>query len=260
MADAHIVADVNQTVETHALFDMGIADGAAVHGAVGPELDIVLDHHPAQLRHAQQPFQAGHEGKALITDGVVGAHYNPVSDHRMGDHAIGADAAIIADHHAAPDHRIVADPAVLADLRARADLTAGTNLGAFANAGGGMHRLGCAHAGLQFGGRIEDVSHLRESQARIGHHQQGHAMGQGGELLIGDHHTGLGHREGVGVFGIAEQRDVAGFGAFQRGHVAQLQIGRFALGDLRADPAGNFGQRERPGAFVKSVIGHGGRP
>ena len=84
MADLHIVADMNQAVDTHAALDMGIADGAAVHRTVGAELDIIFDDHAAQLRHAQQAFQAGHETETLIADGIVGAHHHPLAEHRHG--------------------------------------------------------------------------------------------------------------------------------------------------------------------------------
>jgi len=94
-----------------------------------------------------------------------------------------------------------------------------------------------------------------KGQARVGHHQQGHAMGQGGQLLAGDHQAGLGHGKGVGIFGVAEQRNVAALRALQRSHITQLDVGRAFFG-LGADAGGDFGQRERPGALVKSVVGH----
>src|SRR6185312_12280079 len=129
MADLHIVADMDQAVEAHAALDMGVADGAAVHGAVGAELHIILDDDAAQLRHAQQALQAGHEGETLIADGIVWAHHHALAQNGMGDDAIGADTVAITDLDTAPDHHIVADAHVGADLRARADLTARTDLG-----------------------------------------------------------------------------------------------------------------------------------
>src|ERR1700761_4096566 len=109
MTNAHIVADMDKAVETHAALDMSVADGAAVHGAVGAELDIVLDDDAAKLRHPQQPLQAGHKREALIADGVVRTHHHALPQDGMGDDAIGSDAAAIADLDSASDHRIVAN-------------------------------------------------------------------------------------------------------------------------------------------------------
>ena len=54
--------------------------------------------------------------------------------------------------------------------------------------------------------------------------------------------------------------DIAGFGAFQRGDIAQGKVAGTALLHLRADARGDIGQGERPGPFVEPVIGHGVRP
>ena len=57
-ADRHIVADLDQIVDLGALADHGIADGAAVDGRIGADLDVVLDDDAADLRHFQMALSA----------------------------------------------------------------------------------------------------------------------------------------------------------------------------------------------------------
>src|SRR5258705_307673 len=56
-ADGHIVADLDLIVDFGALADDGVAQAAAVDGGAGADLDIVLDQHPAGLRHLQMPLR-----------------------------------------------------------------------------------------------------------------------------------------------------------------------------------------------------------
>ena len=88
-----------------------------------------------------------------------------------------------------------------------------------------MHRLERAHTGLKGAGRMEDVAGLREGKAGICHHQQRHGVRQCRQFFAGDHQLGAGDGKCVGIFGIAEQRHVAGFRVFQRRDIAERHAG-----------------------------------
>src|SRR5688572_20530051 len=49
LADLDVVADLDQVVDLRAATDDRVAEGRAIDGGVGPDLDVVLDHHPARL-------------------------------------------------------------------------------------------------------------------------------------------------------------------------------------------------------------------
>src|SRR6201999_1488477 len=100
LAHLHVVTDMNEAVEAAAAPDLGVADRAAIHHAIGAELDIVLDDHAAELRHAQQSLGAGHEAEAGIADGDARPEHDARSDDRVGDRAVGTDGAVVADPHA----------------------------------------------------------------------------------------------------------------------------------------------------------------
>src|SRR6185437_1591070 len=115
MADLHVVGDVHEVVEHRAGADRRVADSAAVDGAIGAELDIVLDDHAAELRHAQQALAAGHEAEARAADGDVGREGHAIADQGEVNDAIGADRAVVADDHAVSDDDIWTDQAAIAD-------------------------------------------------------------------------------------------------------------------------------------------------
>ena len=64
----HVVADLDEIVDLGALADHGVADGAAVDGRVGADLDIILDDDPADLRHLAWPSAPMHEAEAVLAD------------------------------------------------------------------------------------------------------------------------------------------------------------------------------------------------
>src|SRR5262249_34541791 len=76
-ADLHVVADLDQVIDHRPVADPCVAQRTAVDGGVGAELDIVADHHPAELRYAAQPFRAGHEAEALGADDGAGIDMHP---------------------------------------------------------------------------------------------------------------------------------------------------------------------------------------
>src|SRR6187455_3451596 len=71
-ADRHIVADLDLIVDFRALADHGVAQAAAIDGGPGADLDIVLDHDAAGLRHLQMAIRAEkYEAEAILPDAAA---------------------------------------------------------------------------------------------------------------------------------------------------------------------------------------------
>src|SRR5690606_14720162 len=65
-ADHDIVADLHEIIESRARADHGIAGRAAIDRAVGPDLDIVAEQDPSQLRHGKKAGARGREAEAFL--------------------------------------------------------------------------------------------------------------------------------------------------------------------------------------------------
>ena len=124
-SDLAVMTDVHQIVDLRASADAGDVQGAAIHGRVGADLDVIFNFQPADLR------------KLFIPAGLLIAHVAEAvaAEHRAGvnDHAIAESRARIdsdiriqidsrvrcftfgADHAAGADPRILSDVHVFAD-------------------------------------------------------------------------------------------------------------------------------------------------
>src|SRR5215813_1075761 len=71
-ADHHVVGDLHEVVDLGALADDGISERAAVDTAVGADLHVVLDDHPADLRHLEMPLRAHGEAEPVLADAHAG--------------------------------------------------------------------------------------------------------------------------------------------------------------------------------------------
>ena len=124
-ADLDVVRDLDEVVDLGPLPDHGVADGAAVDGGIGADLDVVLDDDAADLRNLAVAAGARQIAEAILPDAHAGMDDDAVADQRMhdrrarADHAIAADAHIRADHGGRPDHRAGADFRARADHRRR---------------------------------------------------------------------------------------------------------------------------------------------
>ena len=94
MADHHEVVDLGPLADARRL------EGAAIDRRAGPDLDIIGNLDPAQLRHLDVPALLESIAKPIGPDHRVGMNGNAVSQHRV---VIKDDAGVQGD--------IVADPA-----------------------------------------------------------------------------------------------------------------------------------------------------
>src|SRR5450830_1320895 len=101
-ADADIVAYLDKVVDLGAFTDHGVANGAAVDGSAGADLDIVLDDDAPDLRHLEVALSPHHEAEAVLTDLAAGVDDDTIADQRGGDRRPGADRTIAPDPHLGP--------------------------------------------------------------------------------------------------------------------------------------------------------------
>src|SRR3990172_696364 len=120
-ANADIVAHLDQVVDLGALADYGVANGAAVDGGAGADLDVVLDDDASDLRHLEMALGSHYEAEAILPDLAARMNDDAVADQRGGDRRPGADRAIAPDPHPGPNHGSGSDHAAGADLGARPD-------------------------------------------------------------------------------------------------------------------------------------------
>ena len=124
-----IVGDMHEVIEHGAGADHRVSGGAAVDGAVGADLHVVLDKDAAKLQHRRKAICTRHEAETGGADRYPRFHGHAPADYRVAYVAVGPDAAFTSEHHAVGDDRIEADMASLAEFDAAADN------------GSGFHRL-----------------------------------------------------------------------------------------------------------------------
>lgn len=99
LADVHVVADLDQVVELHAIFDDRVFEGTAIDAGIGPDLDIVADADGTELFDLDpRTFVRGQPE-------AVGANH-----HARVQQTAGADGAALRHRDARLEHRVGTDP------------------------------------------------------------------------------------------------------------------------------------------------------
>ena len=146
----HVVRDLDEIVDLAALADDRIAQCAAVDGAIGPDLHVVLDDHTADLWHLAVAVGAHDIAESVLPDGAAGVNDHPIADQGMHDCHIGPDRAVAPDAHVRPDGGTRADHCSRPDLGARTDDHTGIDRGAIFDASVRVDECpGCHSAGLE---------------------------------------------------------------------------------------------------------------
>ena len=81
-ADVDVVANLNQIVQFHAIFDHGVVERAAIDAGVGADLDVVADADCAQLFDLDPGPLMGREAKSVRPD-----HHTRVHDATLAQRA-----------------------------------------------------------------------------------------------------------------------------------------------------------------------------
>ena len=247
-ADAHVVGDLDEIIDLGAPPDHRLAEAGAVEGRVGADLDVVFEDHVADLRDATDLAVDG-----LITE-AIGA-----DDGAGLDAAAGAEDAVVADDDAGLEPAIDADRSAGTDMaagfedRAGGDGSAftddaeGADVGGRIDLGGGRDDSGRVDAGrrARLEARLEHAAEQRERVRWIGDAQESLAGGRLARESDG-HEDRAGARggHGVGVLGVAEERQIGG-SRFRQGGDAGDRTGAGPLDGFGPSEGGEFGDGER---------------
>src|SRR3974377_461082 len=101
-SDADIVTDLNQIVDLGTFADHGIADGAAVDGGAGPNLDVVLDDDAPALRHFELTVCAP-EAETILAALAPRMNDHAVPDQRICNHRARTNREIAPKRQSSPD-------------------------------------------------------------------------------------------------------------------------------------------------------------
>ena len=111
------------------------AECAAINSAVGPDLDVVLDHDAADLRDFAVMILIKNVAVAIGANDGAGVNANTVADpalrvncdvgkqaHRVGKHRVVTDGAVGLEHRVVADGGTFTDDTVRADVRGIGDV------------------------------------------------------------------------------------------------------------------------------------------
>src|SRR5690606_21377919 len=200
-ADMHVVRNLHEVVDLHAVLDDGVLDGAAVDGRVRTDLDVVADQDAAELRHLDP---------AAVRE-ILGEAEAVRADHGAGMHdAAAPDANVVEDADARGEPRAGADHDTLAERRAGADDRGITNRAARADRR--VRAARCARSDVGIRGHGRGRVHPRPRRARRVQHAGDAGVGRvgvGGDeawdrtlltvTLLEDHGAGTRRREPLRV-------------------------------------------------------------
>src|SRR5437763_16949747 len=92
-----IVPDLHQIIDHRARTDHRVVSGAAVDRRVGPDIGVVADDHPSELRDLDRPLGVRGKPESGLADPHTGMQHDTRPDHAMAERHIGADPAILAE-------------------------------------------------------------------------------------------------------------------------------------------------------------------
>ena len=242
-ADADVVADLDLVVEAHVLFEHGVLKRAAVDRGVRPDLAVVADHHPAELRHLQPLAMVHGDAEAVGAQHRAGMHQHPLAEahaHHQGDPrdqlAAFADLAVLADHAAWSEHGAGGDAGARAHHHQRADMRAGIH-----HRGGVDHRRG-VDAWRAYWLGFEQRRDPRECGIRVA----GEQCGAGAGIQVGlpqYHHAGSGLSELAAIARVGEEAQLPGACRGERAHAVH---GAIFAAEFQPEALGQLGRGEGP--------------
>ncbi len=214
---------------------------AAVDRGVGADLDVVLDDHPADLRHLGVAAGAHHVAEPVLADPGARMHDHAVAHQGVDQRHMRADGAVAPDPDLRPDHRPGVNHRAGADLRARPDHRARIDRDAAFEPRARMNeRAGSDAARSEQRRRPQRIAEQRPrhgDKGLIGRARAQHADMRrciGGETLRGQADAGLAGAELAGIFRLVEKRQVGRQRPVERCHAVDAAIEVGAAGWLGA--------------------------
>ena len=214
---------------------------APIHGGVRADFHVVIDLHDAGLGDFDVASVGHFKTKTIAPEDDAA-----VQNDAVPDDAARADGNARGELAVRADARLVADIRARADDRARADFRAGLDhrvrLNTHVRADvriGGDDRAGM-HAGREDDRRRREFfEHLRKGERRV---RNAHGDGRDvfGKIRGHERDGGAANFERREIFGVAEKRDVPGFGLGNRRGPGDLRRGVGAGNKLAAHEGGQF--------------------
>ena len=128
---AHVMGDLHPIVETRARTDHGVLCRPPVDHRIGADLDIILNDHPAKLRHSGESSCRRHgvKAEAFLPDPHAGKDEDAFANQAVADRGMRADPRVASDLHAIADRHKRADPATRRNLSPCTNHAIRTDLG-----------------------------------------------------------------------------------------------------------------------------------
>lgn len=103
-ADFYVMADVHLTVDLGSFPDDSVAKRAPVDGHVGPDVDVVLDYHPANVWNPLVSAGLLNKAEPLTANDRAALNKDPITDPDLvEDCDAGLDSNVGADDHVLAD-------------------------------------------------------------------------------------------------------------------------------------------------------------
>lgn len=223
LANMAIVSDLDQIVDFGAGADDRIGQRAAVDGGAGADFHVVLQDGAAQLRDFFVTGGGGDIAEAVTADDRAAMEDDAVADQGVGDHAIGADAAVAADLHARFDDGVGFDVDIVADGYLSANDNAGFDAAALAQGGRRVDYCAGMRAGC-YVRRVQMPRDFSEGLFGIGDGEQydvfGNCVGDGFDKAS----RGFGVQKSGFVFYAGVETNVARLRLVEGGDVANFHL------------------------------------
>jgi len=225
----------------------------AVDGGVGADLDVVTDHHAADLRDLDPAAVVVGEAEAVPADHRAGLHQHARTElHRVAQGHVGQQAAARADLHVVAEHAPRAEDAARADPAALADGDQRADADVLAELAARGHHRGRVDAGRGRRERVEQLGGACVGGVGIRAEQQrGRAVA--GVGLAQDHRRRAGTGQVAAVLGRGEEAEAAGLRPVQRGDATDRQ--RAVAAQFGTDFAGEFVEAQGAGHRLRTLAG-----
>src|ERR1017187_9090025 len=134
LANDHVVSHMDKVVDFGALTNDGGAERAAVNAGVGTDLDVVMDHDVAELKHFPVAALVEHVAKAVRTDDGAGVDGDAMAELRLSiENDIRDQVDVIAKLAVRPQVVAAHEDRPRAHLNSRAQDAIGPDVGRWVN-------------------------------------------------------------------------------------------------------------------------------
>ena len=228
VADAGAVADLNEVVDLCAVADFCCADGGAIDGGVGLDVNAAADADGAGLGNffPMALFVFGKAEAVRADDGAVFKRDVIAEDAVFANDGMGVREEVTADLYAGIEHDVGQKSGVRAEAHVGTDDRVGADVRAGADFRSGINDGSGVDAGRISGRLIEESERAVEGVVGVLD-----AQGCGGDFLefgLDDDGGGAGGSGESGVAGIRDEGDFGGAGYFN-----PIDAGNFEVCDCR---------------------------